>query len=246
MLWVALVCHWPTNFCLIAQWFHGMIYSVPYYYDTNFSWLYRNIRKKEVTKFHIQLVLSMLLMLLSNLINYIFNTEFNILLGQCICVLVSFLWYTILVVLMWMGAEWLLLFQKLLFVFKKTTTLYIIVVSLICWGESITGGHHNAGSIMLNHYYQSFCPDNLNHKPCRQHHSWLWNDVAGMVWSAYHSVHGTSCLCTFPTSAFIEPSLPQLNFFQKSFMDDKRWMIKGTNFYNAYLSIVFFLSLIIM
>ena len=115
-------------------------YDVPCYYNTNFSCLNRNIRKKAVTKFHIQLALSMLLMLLSNLINYIVNTELNNLLGQRICVLVSFLWYTILVVLMWMGAEGFLLFQKLLLVFKKTTTLYIIVVSMICWGESMQKG----------------------------------------------------------------------------------------------------------
>ena len=65
-----------------------------------------------------------------------------------------------LVVLMWMGAEGFLLFQKLLIVFKKTTTLYIIVVSLICWGEYTKRAHHNASSIMLNHSYQAFCPDN--------------------------------------------------------------------------------------
>ena len=120
-----------------------------------FSWLCRNIRKKDVTKFHIQLAQSMLLMLLSNLFYYIFNSELNILLGQRICILFSFAEYLILVVLMWMGAEGLLLFQKLLLVFKKTTTLYIIVVSLICWGEYMTkGGHHNVGSIILNHCYQ--------------------------------------------------------------------------------------------
>ena len=174
MLWVALVCHWPTNFYLIERWFHGMIYSVPCYYDTKFSWLYRNIRKKDITKFHIQLVLSMLLMFLSNLINYIFNTDLNIFLGQCICVLVSFLWYHILVVEStdvdgsWRTSS----LSKTTSRFKKTTTLYITVVSLIRWGEYTTkGGHHNAGSIMLNHYYQSFCPDNLNHKPCQSHHS---------------------------------------------------------------------------
>ena len=79
----------------------------------------------------------MLLMLLSSLINYFFsfNTEISFLLGQYFCIFVSFYEYTILVGLMWMGAEGLLLFQKLLLVFKKTTTLYIIVVSLICWGE---------------------------------------------------------------------------------------------------------------
>ena len=126
------------------------------YYDTNFSFLYRNIRKKDVTKFHVQLALSMLLMLLSYLIAYTFNTDLYILLGQRYCIFVSFHEYTILVVLMWMGAEGLLLFQKLFLIFKKTTTLYIIVVSLICWGESMTkGGHHNAGSIVLNYCYQN-------------------------------------------------------------------------------------------
>ena len=70
----------------------------------------------------------MLLMLFSNLFYYNFNSELNILLGQRICILFSFVKYLILVVLMWMGAEGLLLFQKLLLVFKKTTTLYIIVI----------------------------------------------------------------------------------------------------------------------
>ena len=147
---------------MIEMYFHGIfwsIYFVVIMIANNFSWLYRNICKKDVTKFHIQLALSMLLMLLSNLIEYIVNIELNNLLGQRYCILESFFWYTILVVLMWMGAEGLLLFQKLLLVFKKTTTLYIIVVSLICWGESTTnGGHHNVGSIVLNHCYQNLLP----------------------------------------------------------------------------------------
>ena len=37
----------------------------------------------------------------------------------------------------------------------------------------------------------------------------LSNNVA-MSWSAYHC---TSCLCTLSASAFIEPSLHQLDFF---------------------------------
>ena len=45
--------------------------------------------------------------------------------------------------------------------------------------------------------------------------TWLLNNVPmPMVWSAYHCVHGTSCLCALPSaSAFIEPSLHQLDFF---------------------------------
>ena len=41
-----------------------------------------------------------------------------------------------------------------------------------------------------------------------------------MLWSAYHCVHGIPCLCTLSASAFIEPSLHQLDFFLKSFYGD--------------------------
>ena len=42
--------------------------------------------------------------------------------------------YLILVIWMWMGAEAILLFQKLVIVFKKGTALYTVIVSIICWG----------------------------------------------------------------------------------------------------------------
>ena len=41
---------------------------------------------------------------------------------------------------------------------------------------------------------------------------WLLNNLA-VLWSAYHCVHGNSCFCTSSASAFIEPSLHQLDFF---------------------------------
>ena len=138
---MALVClqlSFAWLCCALSNSWH-LFKNLSRYFDTYFS--YRNTRKKDVTKFHVQLALSMLLMLLSHLIYRIFsNTELHILLGQRICIIFSFTEYLILVVLMWMGAEGLLLFQKLVLVFKKTTTLYIIVVSLICWGESTTKG----------------------------------------------------------------------------------------------------------
>ena len=37
----------------------------------------------------------------------------------------------------------------------------------------------------------------------------LLNNVA-ILWSAYHCVHGTSCLCTSSIGAIIEPSLHHL------------------------------------
>ena len=52
------------------------------------------------------------------------------------CIAVNSLYYyTFMVVQMWTGAEALLLLQKLIFVFKETTTRFIITVSLVCWGE---------------------------------------------------------------------------------------------------------------
>ena len=41
-----------------------------------------------------------------------------------------------------------------------------------------------------------------------------------MLWSAYHCVHGTSYLCTLLASAFIKPSLHQLDFLQKFFFTE--------------------------
>ena len=41
--------------------------------------------------------------------------------------------YFTLVAVMWMGAEAVLMFQKLVIVFIRITTRYIIAVSLVCW-----------------------------------------------------------------------------------------------------------------
>ena len=54
-----------------------------------------------------------------------------------VCVAMSaLLHYFTLVAVMWMGAEALLMFQKLVIVFAQITTKYIIIVSLVCWCKS--------------------------------------------------------------------------------------------------------------
>ena len=45
--------------------------------------------------------------------------------------------YFALVAVMWMGAEALLMFRKVVFVFAHITTKYIITVSLVCWCKSL-------------------------------------------------------------------------------------------------------------
>ena len=42
--------------------------------------------------------------------------------------------YLILVTWMWMGAEAVLLFQKLIIVFKHVTKFELLFISVICWG----------------------------------------------------------------------------------------------------------------
>ena len=46
--------------------------------------------------------------------------------------------YFTLVAVMWMGAEALFMFQKLVIVFVQITTKYIIIVSVVCWGKSLS------------------------------------------------------------------------------------------------------------
>ena len=54
------------------------------------------------------------------------------------CVTVSVLiHYFTLVTVMWMGAEALLMFQKVVIVFVSITKRYVICVSLICWCKYI-------------------------------------------------------------------------------------------------------------
>ena len=52
--------------------------------------------------------------------------------GGCVTVSALIHYFT-LVAVMWMGAEALLMFQKLVIVFTQITTKYIIGVSFVCW-----------------------------------------------------------------------------------------------------------------
>ena len=52
------------------------------------------------------------------------------------CVMVSILvHYFTLVAVMWMGAEALLMFQKLVIIFTRVTTRFMVYVSIICWSK---------------------------------------------------------------------------------------------------------------
>ena len=89
----------------------------------------RKFHQRDVAKFHVQLALSMLLMLIV-FVAGIGRTENR---AGCITVGVL-LHYLILVSWMWMGAEAVLLFQKLIIVFKQITKFELIFISILCWG----------------------------------------------------------------------------------------------------------------
>ena len=90
----------------------------------------RKLRQRDVTKFHVHLAVSLTCMLVVFMAG-IDRTE-NI--AGCVTVGVL-LHYFLLVSWMWMGAEALLLFQKLVLVFMKITTKHLIIISIVCWGE---------------------------------------------------------------------------------------------------------------
>ena len=91
------------------------------------------MRKRDASKFHIQLCFAILGVLVVLLVG-VDRTE---VFGVCVTASVLLHYFTLASV-MWMGAEALLMFQKLVIVFVQITTKYIVIVSLVCWCKYCT------------------------------------------------------------------------------------------------------------
>ena len=115
-----------------SSWFNDQLTSssVSLYLDLNILSLSpsRKLRVRDPSKFHVQLCIALFCMLLFFLVG-INRTE-----NEVACTMMSVLiqYFTFASVL-WMGAEAVLMFQKLIIVFGQITTKYMLVVSLICW-----------------------------------------------------------------------------------------------------------------
>ena len=97
----------------------------------------RNLRQKDVSKFHIQLSLAILCMLLaSTVLIKLSHDEVSPLYGGCVTLSVTVHYFTLASV-MWMGAEALLMFLKVVMVFKQVTVSHIAMVSVVCWCKLI-------------------------------------------------------------------------------------------------------------
>ena len=91
----------------------------------------RKLRTRETSKFHIQLCLSLIFML----VVFVAGVDRVSVRAGCITVGVL-IHYFALVSWMWMGAEALLMFQKLVIVFSNITWKYLIAVSIVCWSKN--------------------------------------------------------------------------------------------------------------
>lgn len=97
--------------------------------------LSRKLRQKDTSKYHIQLSLAILFMLIVAFFVVAFSAEkVEALYGGCVTMSVL-VHYFALVAVLWMGAEALLMFQKLVIVFSRITTKFIISVSTVCWSK---------------------------------------------------------------------------------------------------------------
>ena len=101
---------------------------LPIISDDVYNVFYRKLRKRVVSKFHIQLCIALFCML----IVFVSGINQTHKYGGCVAVSALIHYFT-LVTWMWMGAEAMLMFRKLVFVFVQVTTRYIIAVSLVCW-----------------------------------------------------------------------------------------------------------------
>ena len=89
---------------------------------------YRKLRQRDATKFHIQLCIALFCML----IVFVSGIDRTSPREGCVAVSVLIHYFT-LVGMMFTGAEAVLMFQKLIIVFVRITTRYIVAVSLVCW-----------------------------------------------------------------------------------------------------------------
>ena len=93
-----------------------------------YPFVYRKLRERDATKYHIQLCIALFCML----IVFVCGIDRTSVYGGCVAVSALIHYFT-LVAVMWMGAEAVLMFQKLVIVFVRITTKFIIAVSLVCW-----------------------------------------------------------------------------------------------------------------
>ena len=91
----------------------------------------RATRARDITKFHVQLCIAMLAMLIAFLVG-VDRTENEVACTFMSCVIQ----YFALSSLCWMGAEAVFMYKQLVFVFGRLTFKFMFITSMISWGNS--------------------------------------------------------------------------------------------------------------
>ena len=92
--------------------------------------MFRAIRARDITKFHVQLCISLIAMLFVFLVG-IERTEHEV---AC-TFMSSVILYFALSSVFWMGAEAVFMYKQLVFVFGRLTFKFIFITSLFSWGK---------------------------------------------------------------------------------------------------------------
>ena len=108
------------------------MHMIIYCYSTTLRLIFirfRKLRERDASKYHVQLSLAMLAMYVV-FASGVTTATSNF--GGCVFVSVLIHYFS-LAVMMWIAAEALLMFQKLVIVFVQITTKFIVILSLVCW-----------------------------------------------------------------------------------------------------------------
>ena len=140
----------------------------------------RKLRTRDASKLHVQLSLALLGMLLMFMIGINRTEAFE----SCVTVSVLIHYFT-LVAVMWMGAEALLMFQKLVIVFIQITTRYLIILSLVCWCKYFLITFYHSVLHHLFHQYSGapITSDNFSSK---------WSKINGIL-PRRTNIHVSKC-----------------------------------------------------
>ena len=88
----------------------------------------RKLRERDASKFHAQLCIALLFMFLTFLIGI--DRQENPIVCTAFSTLIQ---YFTLAAALWMGAEAVLMFKKLVIVFGRISKTFVVTISLICW-----------------------------------------------------------------------------------------------------------------
>ena len=94
-----------------------------------FTVITRAMRKRDITKFHIQLCIALIAMLVVFLIG-IDRKENEVACTFMSCVILYFALSSV----FWMGAEAVVMYKKLIVVFGSISIRFVIILSILCWG----------------------------------------------------------------------------------------------------------------